>query len=312
MEETTQRPLQYGHPTPLEARVVTVLGYRMRYLTAGEGEPVLLLHGLADCAESWVRILPSLARHYQVFALDLLGCGGSDKPRIDYSLWALATYVRHFMDAVDIPQAHIVGHSFGGGLALHLHFQYPERLKRLALIATGGMGTDLSLSLRLCTLPGASPVIGALLASRQAEHPIARVGRAALNRLWPAALVAARAPTDGAASAAADDEALFASEEADILERLRDADARAAFLAMLRGVGNVRGQRATALDRLHLVRTPVLLIHGRNDATIPVAHGHIASKALAQAQLEVIEQCGHCPHREAPTQVSHLLERFFG
>jgi pimeloyl-ACP methyl ester carboxylesterase len=79
---------------------------------------------------------------------------------------------------------------------------------------------------------------------------------------------------------------------------------------MLRSVGNIRGQRATALAHLHLVKVPVLLIHGRQDDTIPVSHGQAAERRLAEASLEVLDGCGHCPHREAPAQVLRLLERF--
>lgn len=313
--------------TALEGREASVLGYRMRYLVAGAGEPVLLLHGLADSSDTWRSILPGLARRYRVFAPDLLGCGASEKPRIDYSLWALATYTRHFLDAVGIERADIVGHSLGAGLALHLFFQYPERVKRLALLAAGGMGRDLPLSLRLCTLAGSSAVIGALLASRHSSHPVARTGRMILRRLWPATAVADQhragfESSDGLATAGepaaqrslvgdeAGDTLRLADEEDGILERLRDPRAREAFLAMLRSVGNIRGQHVSALEQLHLVRAPVLLIHGRQDTTIPLSHGVAAQSQLADGSLEVLDDCGHCPHREAPMQVLRLLEQF--
>ncbi|MGO8950859.1 MAG: alpha/beta fold hydrolase [Ktedonobacterales bacterium] len=304
----------------VERHEASVLGYRMRYLVAGAGEPVLLLHGLADSSDTWRSILPGLARRHRVFAPDLLGCGESDKPRINYSLWALATYVRYFLDAVGVEKADMVGHSLGAGLALHLFFQYPERVKRLALLAAGGMGRDLPLSLRLCTLAGSSPVLGALLASRHGNHPLARSGRLILRRIWPSTAVADQRGADHGsvdlsgrrpAGRDAGDEVRMADEEDDILERLRDPQAREAFLAMLRSVGDIRGQHVTALDQLHRIRAPVLLIHGRRDTTIPLSHGEAAQSQLAEGNLEVLEDCGHCPHREAPAQVLGLLERFF-
>ena len=287
-----------------------VFGHRIRYLTGGAGEPVLLLHGLADTADAWGRVLPTLATRCRVFAPDLLGCGDSDKPAVDYSLWAQATYLRHFMDNVGIERAIIVGHSLGGGLALHMYMQYPERVSRLALIASGGMGRDLPLSLRLCTLAGSSPVIGALLGSRHQRHPVARVGHTVLGRLWPATAAADRARHTAAAMLSAD-EALTNAEEAGILERLREPAARAAFLATLRSVGSLRGQRGSALHALSLIDTPVLLIHGERDATIPVSHGHTALTRLKRGRLSVIPSCGHCPQRETPEQVSSLLLDFF-
>lgn len=293
--------------TSAEARV---LGHRVRYLTGGSGAPVLLLHGLADTADAWGRVLPALTSRYRVLAPDLLGCGASDKPAIDYSLWAQATYLRHFMDAVGIDKAIVVGHSLGGGLALHLYMQYPERVARLALIASGGMGRDLPLSLRLCTLAGSSPVIGALLSSRHRRHPAARIGHTLLGRLWPATAAADRAKHTALAVLNAED-ALANAEEAGILDRLREPAARAAFLATLRSVGNLRGQRGSALGALSLIDAPVLLIHGERDATIPVSHAHIARSLLKRGHLALIPACGHCPQRETPEQVRDLLLDFF-
>ncbi|HKV86355.1 MAG TPA: alpha/beta fold hydrolase [Ktedonobacterales bacterium] len=287
-----------------------VLGHRMRYLTGGHGVPVVLLHGLADNAEAWGRILPALARDYQVFAPDLLGCGLSDKPAIDYSLSAQATYLRHFMDAVGAERAIIVGHSLGGALALHLYMRYPERVARLALIASGGMGRDLPLSLRLCTLAGSSAVIGALLGSRHTNHPAARVGHHVLGRLWPATAAADRAKHAALVAINAED-ALANAEEAGILDRLREPAARAAFLATLRSVGDMRGQRGSALDALPLIDAPVLLIHGERDATIPVSHGQTGIGRLRRGRLALLPNCGHCPQREAPEQVTELLLDFF-
>ena len=306
----------------IEEGEARVLGYRMRYLAAGSGDPVLLLHGLADSGDTWLRVLPALARRYRVYAPDMLGCGASEKPRVSYSPWALATYLRHFLDAVGAGEAHVAGHSLGAGIALHLYIQYPERVRRLALLASGGMGRDLPLNLRLCTLAGSSSVISALLASRHTQHPAARLGHAVLGRLWPATSIADGASgasttsittriADGAASAAMDSAALSAAEEAAILDRLREPAARHAFLEMLRSVGDMRGQRFSALDTLHLVRVPVLLIHGARDTVIPVAHGHAAHSRLQRSRLEVLDGCGHCPHREAPSRVSHLLGSFF-
>ncbi|HLZ22114.1 MAG TPA: alpha/beta fold hydrolase [Ktedonobacterales bacterium] len=298
-------------PIAFEEREARVLGYRMRYLTGGTGEPVLLLHGLADCKESWQRLLPALARRHRVYAPDMLGCGASEKPPITYSLWAMAAYMRHFLDAVGIESANIVGHSLGGGLALHLYIQYPERVRRLALLASGGLGRHLPLSLRLCTLIGSSPVIGALLASRHTQHPAARLGHTLLGRLWPATALADTAETFGGSALIAD-QARAAAEESDILERLRDPATRAAFLRMLRDVGDIRGQRTNALEVLDTIGVPVLLIHGAQDTVIPLAHGEAARARLRDGRLEVLEDCGHCPHREAPARVSHLLESFFG
>src|SRR5579885_2764385 len=148
-------------PQPvLEEGVVSVLGYRMAYVTGGSGEPVVFLHALGHASSAWDGVLPYLARHFRVFALDMLGCGRSDKPRIDYHLWALATYTRHFLDAVGVERAHLVGHSLGGGIAMQMMLQYPERVRKLALLSTGGLGREVRLLLRVATLRSVCNITG--------------------------------------------------------------------------------------------------------------------------------------------------------
>src|SRR5271165_1055658 len=80
--------------------------YRLSYVTGGQGEPIVLLHGVGACSYAWRWALPALAAHYTVYALDLLGCGESDKPAIDYTLDVVADCVEHFMNALDIKRAH--------------------------------------------------------------------------------------------------------------------------------------------------------------------------------------------------------------
>ena len=263
---------------------VSVLGHRMAYVTGGEGEPVVLLHGVGLAASSWQWVLPTLARRFRVFALDMFGCGRSDAPRIDYSLWAMATYVRYFLDAVGVQQADFVGHSLGGGVAMHTRLQYPDRVGRLGLLAPGGMGHELRWLLRTPTLPGASLVMDVV------THPFwDRV----IKRLG---YVEPTAP--------------HKRETRQMWLDLTHPDRRWAFLHMLRGVSNISGQTVSALDRLHLMQQPVLLIWGARDRTLPVAQAHRAARLIPHCQLEILPDCGHYPALECPEQVAPLLERF--
>ncbi len=268
----------------LREGVASVLGHRMAYVAGGEGEPVVFLHGLGHASGTWHRVLPHLAQRFRVFAVDMLGCGRSDKPRIDYSLWALATYTRYFMDAVGIPRAHLVGHSLGGGIAMHAALQYPERVNRLALISTGGLGRELRLLLRVATLPGTSLALAGLASPvwlRLLER--ARWGKLATP---------------------------LAREHLQAWARLRRADDRRVFLRMLRGVCDITGQTVSAVERLSLMRHPVLLIWGEHDTTIPSAHARHAATLIPDCQLEILPGCKHYPSLEQPEMVATLLERF--
>lgn len=277
-------PGEHSAPPTLQEGVASVLGYRMAYVTGGAGEPVVFLHGLGHASSTWETLLPSLARHFRVFAIDMLGCGRSDKPRIDYTLWALATYTRYFMDAVGIERAHLVGHSLGGGIAMHAAFQYPERVGRLALIATGGLGHDLRLLLRIATLPGASLALAGLT-----------------SPLWMRLVEQVRFSKLTAP---------LARENMRMWVRLGDADHRRVFMRMLRGVCNFTGQTVSAVERLSLMQQPVLLIWGECDKTIPPTHARRAAALMQNCQLEILPGCNHYPPLEQPEVVAPLLERF--
>ena len=268
----------------LQERVASVLGYRMAYITGGEGEPLILLHGLGHAASAWNGVLPALARHFRVFAVDLLGCGRSDKPRIDYHLWSMATYLRYFMDAVGIRRAHLVGHSLGGGIAMQTKFQYPERVDRLTLISSGGFGRELRLLLRIPTVPG-----GAII--------MTVVTRPFWERLIK--VFGYREPT-----------APLKIETRKQWLNLMQPDYRWAFLRMLRGVSNITGQTVSALDRLHLIQDPVLLVWGDRDRTIPAVHAKRAARLISNCQVEILHGCGHYPALQCPDVVAGLVERF--
>src|SRR5207244_9772600 len=109
---------------------------------------------------------PALAQHHTVLAPDLFGHGQSDKPRGDYSLGAHASGLRDLMVALGIERATFVGHSLGGGIAMQLAYQFPERCERLVLVASGGLGKEVSMFLRAVSLPGSELVLPVVLNPR--------------------------------------------------------------------------------------------------------------------------------------------------
>ena len=121
-------------------RTRLIHGYRRAFRIAGEGPPLLLIHGIGDSSRTWEQIIPLLAREHLVIAPDLLGHGGSDKPRADYSVAAYANGMRDLLAVLDIDKVTLVGHSLGGGVAMQFAYQYPERVERLALVSSGGLG----------------------------------------------------------------------------------------------------------------------------------------------------------------------------
>lgn len=272
-------------------RYLDLHGERVAYLDEGEGEVILLLHGIAGSSQTWRPVIRRLSRHYRVLAPDLLGHGDSTKPRTDYSLGAFSVLLRDFLDELDIARATLVGHSLGGGIAMQFIYQHPGYGQRLVLIGSGGLGPDVGLTLRLASLPGAELVLP-LIAPRKLV--------AAGDRLWSWLRKAGVESPRG-------------EEMWRHYSSLSDGPTRQAFLRTLRAVVDHRGQAVSALNRLS-TRTnfPVLVIWGDRDAMIPVHHAHAAQRARPDVRLEVLADVGHFPHAERPVEVAELIVAFIG
>lgn len=264
----------------IEVREIRLHGHNVTYRSGGQGPVLVLLHGIAGSSVTWQEVMPALAEHFTVVAPDLLGHGQSAKPPSEYSLGGFASSVRDLLAVLGHQRATMAGHSLGGGIAMQFAYQFPEMCERLVLIASGGLGREVHPLLRAAALPGAEWALPLLCSRglRGTVDGIARLaGRAGLRtatdvrELWRGYL------------------SLF------------DAAARQAFLLTLRALVDIGGQRASALDRLYLASNlPTLIVWGKNDPMIPVAHAEAARSALPMSRLEIFPNAGHFPHLEAP------------
>ena len=277
-----------------ERHSVVLHGHRVSYLLArpdgGEDRPALiLLHGIAGSSTTWVPLLGALPERCTVIAPDLLGHGESDKPRHDYSLGAHANGVRDLMIALDIERATIVGHSFGGGVALQFAYQHPERCERLVLVASGGLGSEVSWMLRALTLPGAEYLMPLLFPSQVRRLGNSLGGWLRNLGLWSPNI----------------------EEQWRSYVTLTEPGNRHAFLRTLRSVVDLAGQAVSAHDRLYLASLlPTLVIWGRRDRIIPEAHAAAAHEAMPGSRLEIFERSGHFPHAEEPDRFVATLFGF--
>ncbi|MGI8460977.1 MAG: alpha/beta fold hydrolase, partial [Solirubrobacterales bacterium] len=233
-----------------EAWEVELHGHRAVYRAIGEGPPVVLIHGMVNSSRHWRDVALKLAESHRVIAPDLIGHGDSATPRGDYSIGAHAAAIRDLLVAIDVPRASFVGHSLGGGIAMQFFWQFPERVGRLVLVSSGGLGHEVSPMLRGAALPGASAAVWT------AAHP--RV---------LAAISAAAASLDTRGSK----QGKYLRAVIRALRPLEQAGAREAFLQTLRSVIDVRGQRVSARDRLYLLGpVPTMVVWGEHDHTIPL------------------------------------------
>jgi pimeloyl-ACP methyl ester carboxylesterase len=275
---------------PSELHEVPIHGHRVCFRLAGSGPLIVLIHGITGNSTQWQPVMEALCDRYTVFAPDLLGHGESAKPRGDYSLGAYASGIRDLLIGLAAEPATVVGHSLGGGIAMQLAYQYPERCGRLVLISSGGIAREVSPLLRAAALPGSEVVLPLITHARLLEAG-AFLGRA-LGR------IGLRTGPDIAEAARG-----YAS--------LNDREARAAFLHTLRAVIDPTGQRVSAMDRLYLAEAmPSLIVWGERDPIIPAHHGELAHEAMPGSRLELIPDAGHFPQLSDPIRISRLLSDF--
>lgn len=272
-----------------EVKFLQLHGDRIAYRDEGDGDVLLLIHGMAGSSETWRAVIPPLSKKFRVIAPDLLGHGESAKPRTDYSLGAFAVWLRDFLDELGVSHATVIGHSLGGGVAMQFVYQHPDYAQRLILISSGGLGPDVGWVLRLLSAPGAEFVLPIV-----APPPVLSVGNKLRSWMRSAGI---RSPRG--------------AELWSAYSSLSDGQTRQSFLRTLRSVVDYRGQAVSALNRLRLREDlPVMAIWGECDGIIPVAHAYAAHEARTDARLEVLPDVGHFAQVEAPEQVVELIEDF--
>ncbi|HKS44013.1 MAG TPA: alpha/beta fold hydrolase [Amycolatopsis sp.] len=278
-------------PDTFDLRHRVIHGYRRAYRMAGSGPAVLFIHGIGDDSSTWLDALASLAGDFTVIAPDLLGHGGSDKPRADYSVAAYACGMRDLLATLDIDRVSVVGHSLGGGVAMQFAYQFPDRCERLVLVASGGIGPAVHPMLRLAAAPGTAlllPLIG--------TPPV----REAMK--WFHGLLIAT----GGLGLGEDLDYVFSK-----YVRLAESPSRQAFLRTLRAVVDWRGQVVNMLDRAYLTEgVPTMLVWGTEDHVVPTEHAALAHETMPGSRLEIFEGAGHFPHHTSPQRFLAILREF--
>jgi len=248
----------------------------------------VLVHGLGASAEIWSGNLAALSSRFRVYAPDLPGFGRTGKPGwMDYSPAAYSRFVREFMAALGIGRAALVGHSLGGGVALRVILDEPERVERLVLVSSAGLGRDVSLPLRVASLPWFDRVF---------FKPSLAVFIHFLHRLVydPAAITPEFARM--------------------YYEMFFQPGSVRTFTGILRAIATLRGARPGVLEDIRrglaTITVPALILWGRQDRILPVSQGVDAAGRIPGARLHIFERCGHMPNIEYPGEFNRILIDF--
>lgn len=252
-------------------QTVEVDGRTINYLdTGGDGTPMLLVHGFCADLESWMFNMSAIADARRVIALDLPGHGASSKDVGDGSPLFFVETLRHFLDALGIDRAHIVGHSLGGAIAIAYALDHPDATASLGLISPAGLGPDIN---------------GEFLAQLIAADK-RRGARLALSQL------------------VADTE-LVSRDMIETFLRYKRTDGVPEALATIAAASfDGDRQRHIFAERIGEVVAPILCVLGEEDRVIPASH---AERLPAHAAVHRLADTGHLPHMEMAPQVSALL-----
>ncbi len=246
------------------------------------GPRVLLLHPIGFNRQTWSLIAPQLAEQFTVVAADLPGHGESDKPvAVDYGIQAIGRRMVGLLDELGWDDAILVGNSLGGGTSLAVAELAPERVRGLALLGSVAFRSELPPLGRLAALPFLhylTPVTPGIAIRLGLEYARGRRGSVT---------------PDVCTSCGS---------------YLRSAEGRVAFFRTLRQL------YGPDLDRMsphyREIKCPALVLHGRKDPLIRLRSGERLARELPNADLKVLQHCGHFPQEEEPGPVAALLLDF--
>jgi 4,5:9,10-diseco-3-hydroxy-5,9,17-trioxoandrosta-1(10),2-diene-4-oate hydrolase len=274
---------QPGIEKKYEEGFVDVAGARVYYLHAGSGPPMLLIHGLVGSSANWRHNIDRLAERASVYAIDLVNMGKSQRVGgLDAGLVATASRIAAVMDALNLADADIVAHSYGGAVALMLAALHRRRVRRLILFAAANPYCRSSDSMvRIYSTPW-----GGLCASALPYLP-ARIQRIALGQMYGGP------------------ERVVDTCLREVVESLRRPGTLPHVLAIVRGWFAERAKLKAALRRVKGI--PTLLVWGDCDCTISLSSAIKLHRKLRGSELKLVPGGGHGIFEERPDEANHIM-----
>lgn len=267
---------------PEIGKSVLANGIQTNYHDVGEGTPVLLIHGSGPGVTGWANwrlTIPALATRFRVLAPDMVGFGYTERPAdVQYNMENWVSHIIGFMDALGVKQAHVVGNSFGGALALALAIRAPQRVGRLVLM--GSAGVSFPITEGLDRVWGYTPS----LENMRALLDVFSFNRSLLS-------------TDLARM----------RYEASIRPGFQEAFSRMFPAPRQRGVDAL----ASSETAIRALPHDTMIVHGREDKVIPLSSSYKLFELISRAQLHVFGECGHWTQIEHAERFNRLAGDFF-
>jgi len=263
------------------AKDVTVMTFKLHYLEAGQGPPVVLLHGLGGDGSRWGPNIGPLAKDFHVFALDQIGFGQSDKPLANYHTGMLSEFLAEFLKAVGVPKASLVGNSMGAGVALYMAVHYPQMVDKIVLADGGGYRSE---------HPGPRPApTAADLHRRAIQNSVTREETREFFRV------------------------MFHNKSL-VTDQMVDAQLpmrlRSAFTISKIQESGEKGLGSLSEAEVRGVKAPTLILWGKYDELANPAGADRLEKAIPGAKKIMIDDCGHMPQLEKSDEFNRLVRDF--
>lgn len=268
----------YGNSLCHDGSMVTVIRSKqtkvgeldIHYLTGGQGYPLVIIHGGGEGAKSWLQNLAELSRHYTVYVPDLPGFGCSQAMGDGSHISDFVEFVKDFSHELGLKRFHLMGHSIGGGIALHYALRFPHEIKSLVLVDSLCLGKEIALWIRFVSSLG-SCLVQAALAVLKAVRWLIRIFFTRFEFVAPILPVR---------------------------------------IIMGMNMTSFRGQNTVLMNRLSELIMPTLLVWGGKDTIIPASHAYAASELIPRCHLHVFQDCGHSVYKQKVREFSQLLTGF--
>jgi pimeloyl-ACP methyl ester carboxylesterase len=262
-------------PAPRPSKEAVVFGQKIKYVEAGSGPVVVLLHGLGGSSTNWAFNTDALAQKFRVVVPDQIGFGQSDKPLINYRVGTYVDFLDKFLAELKIERASLVGNSMGGWVAAAYAVKYPSKVERLVLVDSAGFAPPKEFD--LAALSGLNP------STREEMKRLA--GMVFYNPLFKS----------------------DAAVDVLLAQRMSAGDG----YTIQRLVESIYRSDDMLDGKLGAIKQPVLLVWGREDGLTPLAReGEKFKRELPAAQMLVFEQCGHVPQVEKAVEFNAAVLKF--
>ncbi len=257
-------------------------GVLIRYAVVGGGPPVLLVHGWLSSSRIWEALTGRLAQRFTVYTLDLSGFGGSDKPLSGYGVRNGSRLLYAFCAHFGLTRANVIGHDFGGAMAVKLAADHPDLVGRLVVVSTPADEDqiDVPTMLWLATLPVVGPLFYAL----------GRVARP-VRRLWMRPFVA---------------------DAEDLTDEVVDDAGRSTPAAVSKtlSIGRREISRGRLARQARIIKIPLLAVAGENDQIVDPQSVGVWAGGVDRSEISLIDECGHLPMIERTAEFNAQILAF--